>query len=177
MLYTTFILTEPFGITIIDILLAPRAISEVHLSKQMSHLVVHSVWRVLIWRPLHDSRLALLTFQRQGSLVRTKGCEFVCRRLIGVRLPVAEPSSSGGVHVTTTVLPCSGKNANKLQNRCYVYKRVIWQKCLWWWCVVQGTYGCCTFSIVSFLVKKATVWKLSLLPSSGRNITQICWVP
>lgn len=95
---------------------------------KLSHLVIHSVRRVLIWRPLHDSRLALVTFQRQGSLVGTKGCEFVCRRLIWVRFPVAEPPSSGGVHVTTTVLPRSGKNPNSLQNRCHVYIRVNWQK-------------------------------------------------
>jgi hypothetical protein len=170
----SYIPTEPSSITISfkkPFYLLHKVYHKHTFPRRLSHLVVYSVGRVLLWCPLHDSRLALVTLQGQGSLVGTKRCEFVCRGLIGVRLPVAESPSSGRVHVSTTVLPRSGKNANSLQKPMSWTRNKSFATMVCDSGVLVKGHICWTSSIASFLVKKATFWNLALLPSSVKNIT------
>lgn len=87
------------------------------MSRHLLYLVIDGGWRVLVGRPLQDSRLALITLQTQCSLVGAERRELFCKGLSGVRLPVAQSSGRSGVHVTTTVLSRPGKNANRLQTK------------------------------------------------------------
>jgi len=64
------------------------------------YLIIYCVGSILIGRPFHEARLAVIAFESQGTLISTEGRELIRRRLVLIRHPVAKATYAGGDDLT-----------------------------------------------------------------------------
>lgn len=60
------------------------------------YLIIHRIGGVLVGRPLHDTRLAVVAHEGQGALIGSEGREFVRGWLILIRHPIAKTTHARG---------------------------------------------------------------------------------